>query len=80
MNILWDLNIFGEVGRKGIDRIYHLEALLYLGHIVHWWKKTEDLFGLFGHRSVESRIIIKLIKICKGEDWNIGIEHRDVGY
>ena len=79
VNELWDLNIFGEVGRKGIDSVYHLEALLHLGHIGHWWKKIEDFFGLFGHRSVESRNIIKLIKIRKGKDGNIGIEHRHVG-
>lgn len=79
VNKLWDLNIFGEVGRKGIDRIYHLETLLHLGHIGHRWKKIEDFFGLFGHGSVESRIIIKLIKIRQGEDGNIGIEQRDAG-
>lgn len=74
MNELWDLNIFREVGWKGIDCVYHLEALMHLGHIGHWWKKIEDFFGLFGHRSVESRNIIKLIKIRRGEDGKFGIE------
>lgn len=74
VNELRDLNIFGNVGWKDIDCVYHLEALMHLGHIGHWWKKIEDFFGLFGHRSVENRNIIKLIKIRRGEDGNIGIE------